>query len=139
MGVTRFTELVAWQLGSRLKNEIYRLTMRDGVSRDLHFCDQIRQSSASVPSNLAEGFARYTHRDCARFVGIARASLVETQDHLIDAVDRGHIDRTEFDRLWQLSEEAMAAVTGLLMYLKGGEDRPRPSGCARRPDSERQS
>src|SRR5512140_3088167 len=99
MGAKTFTELIAWQAANRFKIEVYRLTARTGVEKDFDFCNQIRRSSSSVSSNLAEGFARYGHRDFARFVAIARASLIETQNHLIDATDRGHIQEGEFKAL----------------------------------------
>ena len=51
----------------------------------------------------------------------ARASLIECQNHLDDAVDRGHIteaDRNEHD---DLALEALKEVGGLLDYLQSPE------------------
>ncbi len=125
MGAAHFTELVAWQLANRLKLAVYDLTARPAVARDFKYCDQIRDSASSVPSNVAEGFARYSHRDFARFVVIAKGSLMETQNHLIDGVARRHMNDGEFRTLWQLSEQTLGAVTGLLTYLQR-TDRPLP-------------
>lgn len=123
MGAKHFTELMTWQLANRLKTEIYEITSRDRVIGDRGFCNQIRDSASSVCSNLGEGFARYSHRDFARFVVIARGSMMETQNHLLDAVDRGHIEEDEFKRLWEVSRSAVAAVTGLLKYLQKTDKR----------------
>ena len=57
----------------------------------------------------------------ARFVVMARASLMESQNHLIDAVDRGYITedvRREHDAL---AEAALQEVTGLMEYLQSPE------------------
>ena len=118
MGAAHFTELVAWQLSSAFKVEVYTLTADPRVARDIHFCAQIRDSAASVPSNIAEGFARFSHREFARYLVIARGSLMETQNHLRDAADRGYLDKRGLDRLWALSVDALAATTALLRYLQ---------------------
>jgi hypothetical protein len=38
----------------------------------------------SAPRNIAEGFGRYDPREFARYLRIARASLMETRNHLND-------------------------------------------------------
>ena len=54
----RFEDLVAWQLANRLKEEVFALTGSGHVTRDVKFCDQIRESARSAPRNIAEGFGR---------------------------------------------------------------------------------
>ncbi len=118
MGARHFKELVAWQLSNQLKLEIYRMTDRPGVKRDWQFCRRIRKSSSGVPSNIAEGFGRHSHREFARFVEISRGSLLETGNHLGDACDRRHIDDKELAPLLVLWGKALKAVSGLLRYLQ---------------------
>ncbi len=93
------------------------------AARDLKFCDQTKSSSASICDNLAEGFGRYTHREFAQFVSIARGSCTETQNHLLDARDRQYVQGIAFEKAWQLSVETLAAVTALYTYLTS---HPRP-------------
>jgi len=45
------------------------------------------------------------------------------QDTLIDARDRGHVNETEFEELWTLSEDAINSTTGLMKYLFESKDR----------------
>jgi four helix bundle protein len=66
--VHRFEDLIAWQLSVELRDEIIRLT-DDGqwaCQRDRDFTSQIRKSSRSSPSNLAEGFG--AHKAMARLI-----------------------------------------------------------------------
>ena len=55
----------------------------------------------------------------AHFTRIARASLKETQNHVLDARDQSIIGEEEFTHLWQLSDDALASTTALLKYLIG--------------------
>ncbi|MCC7177215.1 MAG: four helix bundle protein [Acidobacteria bacterium] len=120
MGAKHFTDLVAWQLSHKLKVEVDAILARPAAQRDGRFCAQASDAARSAPRNLAEGFGHFSHREFARFVRIARASLQETQNHLIDARDKGVVTNEEFDRLWKLSDEALAVVTGLFKYLTAG-------------------
>jgi four helix bundle protein len=118
MAVRRFEELVCWQLAHQLKCEVLAITATPPASRDFEYCDQIRASSASATSNIAEGFGRFRPREFARFLEIARSSLMETQDHLIDGRDRKYLDSVLYSRLRNLSEKALRATTNLMLYQK---------------------
>jgi four helix bundle protein len=107
----RFQDLVAWQLANQLKKEVYELVETSTAREDRRFFDQIRDSAASAPSNLAEGFACYRHPDFARYVRMAKASLTETQNHLRDGVDRRHWGAEESHQLEILADRAIGACT----------------------------
>jgi four helix bundle protein len=118
----RYQELIAWQLAEQSRREIVRFTSRSTVARDRKFCEQIQASASSVSANIAEGFARFSHRDFARFLQIARSSAAETQVHLGNARDRQYLSDSECQRLWILSERALAAITSLHTYLRTHPD-----------------
>jgi len=114
MAARHFQELLAWQLSYELKCEVMAFTATGPASKDFKYRDQIRASSASGPSNIAEGFGRFRPRDFARFLEIARASLVETENHLIDGRDRGYLDAALYSRLLNLCRAATKTTTALL-------------------------
>jgi four helix bundle protein len=87
---------VAWQLSYQLKCEVFAFTETGAAWKDFKFRDQIRDASASAPRNIAEGFGRFRPRDFALFLEFARASLMETQNHLIDARDREFLDEATY-------------------------------------------
>lgn len=127
MGARRFEDLECWQLAHALKLEVYEILERDRVKRDFKFCDQIRDSAASATSNIAEGFGRFRPTEFARFLEIAKGSLSETQDRLIDARARQYVSKEEFPALYQLSDQAIGATTRLINYLRGrGKGGPLP-------------
>jgi four helix bundle protein len=121
-GARDFHELVCWQL-SKLKYEIFEWSETGPASRDYRFRDQIRSSSASAPANIAEGFGIYHPRQFARFLRYAKASLKETQNHLIDARDRRYMDRERAARLINLAAAAHRLTTNLMLQKERQADR----------------
>ena len=114
-----YKDLVCWQLANEVKKKVYAITARKHIARDFEFCQQIRESARSAPSNIAEGFGRYRPADFARFSEYARGSLAETQNHLNDALDLGYIDADECSSVCRLAMRAEKATVKLILYLKG--------------------
>lgn len=69
-----FTEMPVWQKGHELAVQIFHLTVNLPRSEDYGLTSQIRRSSNSVPTNIAEGFGRKTKNDKSNFHVIARGS-----------------------------------------------------------------
>ena len=133
-GARRFEDLLAWQLASELSADVFKLTDRPRVARDRKFCEQIEAAAASPSANIAEGFGRFSPREFARFLRIARGSLFETRNHVLKARANGYITDEESVGLLRLQSRATGAVTSLLRYLdsyKGkaptGWDLPAPN------------
>ena len=62
-------------------------------------CDQLRRSVLSVPSNIAEGCGRISHKEKNHFVEIAYGSLMESFCQLQIAYDLGYLTQEEVDSL----------------------------------------
>jgi four helix bundle protein len=122
-GARHFTELDCWKLADELKLALYRFSNRSDVKHDLRYREQLRDAAASGPRNISEGFGRHTDDDFARFLDIARGSLMECQNHLKDGVDRGYLGVDECVALTTLAKRAGGAVAGLQRHLR----RRRPS------------
>jgi len=118
MGVTSFEDLRAWQTARAFKRAVYRLCDAERLAKDFKLRDQLRESAASAVSHVAEGFGRFNPADFARFLGMAKASLIEAQNHLHDAVDRGLIgDECRIEH-HKLAQAALRDVLSLLEYLQ---------------------
>jgi four helix bundle protein len=101
-----------------LKRRVYALISQAAVMEDGRFCDQIRESARGAPRTIAEGFGRYRPREFARYLEFARASLIETQNHVDDARDCEYITAAEHAELLNLADRAIGATTRLHQYLK---------------------
>ena len=121
---------MAWQLANELKKTVYRLVDDSKARDDRDFAGQIRDAASSGPRNLAEGFGAYKHPEAARYTRIARASLMETHNHVGDGADRGFWSREIAAEHQQLADRALGATTKLLEYLSTTDA---PSSWRKRP------
>jgi four helix bundle protein len=120
-GVRRFTDLRAWQTCDAYKKAIYRLIKASPALQRWSRRGQLEDSVAGPPAHISEGYGRFSPPDFARYCVMARSSLMESQNHLIDAVDKELITeeiRRAHDRL---AETALEEVTGLMEYLQSPE------------------
>jgi four helix bundle protein len=123
-GFRDFREIAAWRLSREVKLLAYALLERSQVARDFEFRDQLRDASRSAPRNIAEGFARYKHKEFAQFVRVAKGSMGEVLDAFIDAVDNGYITPAEFAQYEHACKKALGAINGLIRYLESTPDPP---------------
>ncbi len=117
----RFTELRAWQTCNAYKLAVYRVCDDGPLSRDWEKRRQLEESVSGPPAHIAEGFGRFNPPEFARFTVIARSSLMESQNHLRDAVDKKYITEATRLEMDALAEEALREVTGLMEYLQSAE------------------
>ena len=124
-GVKSFEELNAWKLASALSDEVYRMTESGRVTEDFKFWSQIRDSAASAPRNIAEGWGRYYPNENAPYVRIAKGSLNETKNHLLHGKRVRYFTQEDFNKAFRLVKRALGATTRYLLYLEScGKDVP---------------
>lgn len=123
-GFRDFREIAAWQRSREVRLLVYALVKRPDVARDFKFRDQLLDAARSAPRNIAEGFARYKHKEFAQFVRIAKGSMGEVLDAFIDAVDNGYSSPAEFAQHEHACKKALAAINGLIRYLESTPDPP---------------
>jgi four helix bundle protein len=118
MAVRRYEDLLAWKLTNELKREVYALIATPPSSTDIKFCNQLRESAASSPRNIAEGFGRFRPAVFAQFLEIAIGSLMETKYSLQDGIDRGYFTEARVAPAKALVERSIQVSVKLLLYLK---------------------
>jgi four helix bundle protein len=80
--VQSFRDLLVWQRSMQLTVAIYRLTESFPKEEVYGLRSQIRRSSVSIPSNIAEGQGRLNTGEFRQFLGVARGSNCELQTQL---------------------------------------------------------
>ena len=111
--IEKFEDLIAWQKARELAKNIYKVTKLGELSRDFGLKDQIRRSSVSIMSNIAEGFERGGRSEFHQFLVIAKGSCAELRSQLYVALDADYIDAQTFQGLCTLAEETKRIIGGL--------------------------
>ncbi len=119
--IRRFEDLIAWQRARALVGDIYRISAQRPFVRDFALRDQVRKSAISIPSNISEGFERFTLAEFQRFLSIAKGSCGELRTQLYIASDIGYIDPADLHPL-MLNAESVGQLIG---RLRGSVDKSR--------------
>ena len=77
--IRRYTQLIVWQKAMTLVGVVYRISSALPAQERYGILQQLRRAAVSVPANIAEGQGRMSNGDYARFLAIARGSLLETE------------------------------------------------------------
>jgi four helix bundle protein len=80
--VQSFRDLLVWQKSMELTVAVYRITQSFPREEGFGLTSQLRRSSISIPSNIAEGQGRLNTREFRQFLGVARGSNCELQTQL---------------------------------------------------------
>ena len=111
-----FEELHVWQLAKDLAVRIYKLTQTSSFSKDFGLRDQMRRSSVSIPSNIAEGDNLDTDKQSVRHFFIARGSTAELRTQLIISLEIGYLSTQEFELFDQDCDKISAMLTTLIKH-----------------------
>ena len=125
MAYQNFEDLEVWKKSRELKKEIARLAKTFPADEKFRLTDQLIRSSRSVNAQIAEGHGRKTWPDKLRFCVIARGSLSETLNHLIDAYDAELISEDILQNFRIKINEVERLLNGYISYLdRMSKERP---------------
>lgn len=82
-----FRQIKVWSKAHLLTLEIYKVTATFPQEERYGLTSQLRRSSASVASNIAEGFGRGGNTELARFLQIGMGSATEVEYQILLARD----------------------------------------------------
>jgi four helix bundle protein len=97
--VESFEDLYIWQEAIEFCKAIYLVTDKNGLRGDFGLKDQMRRSSVSIPSNIAEGFERRSRKEYLNFLNISKGSAGEIRTQLFIAFQVGYLEEMEHEIL----------------------------------------
>jgi len=100
-----------------MTQQVYHLTRTHSFARDFGLKDQIQRAAVSAMNNIAEGFDCDSRAEFARFLGIARRSVVEVQSLLYVALDVGSITDEMFKAHYAQAAKTKALIGGFKQSL----------------------
>jgi four helix bundle protein len=118
MKYSRFEDLPIWQEARKLTKDVYTVTRDGDFSKDFRLKNQIRDSSVSIMSNIAEGFENQTTKQFIRYLYIAKGSSGEFRSQLYAALDAGYLKKEIMLDLKKRAENISKQASNLIKYLE---------------------
>ncbi|MES2543510.1 MAG: four helix bundle protein [Bacteroidota bacterium] len=112
-----YRDLIVWQKSMNLVTLIYKQTNKFPDDEKFGLTSQIKRSSVSIPSNIAEGYGRNYRKDYSRFLQISRGSLYECQTQLEIAVNLKFITIDDIKEINELSLEVEKMLNSLIKKI----------------------
>jgi four helix bundle protein len=109
-------DLEVWKKSMDLVEDVYKLMKQLPENEKYGLISQIKRSSISIPSNIAEGAARGSTKEFIRFLDIASGSLSELETQLL-LLERLGFCRTE-ENLREEIETIGKMLYGLRVSLR---------------------
>ncbi len=81
--IKNFRDLEIWKRSMKLVEEIYNLTRAFPKDEIYGLTGQLRRAAVSIPSNIAEGFARFHNKEYRQFLYMSLGSCAELTTQLI--------------------------------------------------------
>lgn len=94
-----FKTLKVWQKAHQVVLSIYKITANFPKDEKYGLSSQMKRSSTSIPTNIAEGCGRNTDAELARFCDIAMGSASELEYQLLLARDLGFLEQERYSVL----------------------------------------
>ena len=95
-----------------------RLSLAIPKEETYNLTSQIKRSSSSIPTNIAEGCGRFTQNDFANFLQIALGSSHELEYQLLLAKDLEFIQNEKYLELEKLVGEIKAMLISLIKRVR---------------------
>lgn len=112
-----FRDLFIWQKAMILVTHTYKATQKFPKEELFGLTSQVRRSSISMPSNIAEGYGRQSKKEFSRFVNIAIGSLFEFQTQIEIAKNINYLNENEFKKLYEETRELEAMIVSFSKKL----------------------
>ncbi len=108
-----FENMLAWGKAKELTLIFYRLTNKFPRTEQFGLISQMTRAAVSVISNLAEGSARRSDKDKARFYEIAYGSTIEVLSQSIVSSELGFILQADYEEIRSKVDEVCFLISQL--------------------------
>ena len=115
--IKSFKDLRIWQKGIDIVTDIYTITKKFPKEELFSLTSQLRRSSISIPSNIAEGFKRFHNKEYKQFLFITLGSCAELETQVIIAKKLKYIDENEEAKLVEKVDHICRMTSSLIKKL----------------------
>lgn len=111
-------DLIVYQKSIEFVTKIYETTNNFPKDELFGLTSQLRRAAISIPSNMAEGFARRHNKELTQFLYVSLGSAVEIETQLLIAKNINYINEEIYIMLTNLLSEISKMLIGLIHKLE---------------------
>lgn len=112
-----YKDLIVWQKSVELVLEVYKLTKKFPKEEIYGLTSQMRRSSVSIPSNIAEGRLRGYQKEFRQFLLNAYGSGAELETQIEISKKLLYADEPDYLRADSLLTETMKMLNSIISKL----------------------
>ena len=102
-----YRDLDIWKNGIGIVRDTYNVTKKFPKDETFGLVIQMRRSAVSIPSNIAEGFARQYNKEYKQFLYVALGSCSELETQIMVGAEQSYYSKEIKDKLLeQLDHES---------------------------------
>ncbi|WP_425392786.1 four helix bundle protein [Ekhidna sp.] len=109
-----FRKLDVWEKSMQLATNVYALTSTYPDTEKYGLISQMRRSSVSIPSNIAEGAGRNHNKEFAQFLSISMGSAFELETQVLLSIRLNLIKKENVKHIL----EELESICKMLNVLK---------------------
>lgn len=113
-----FMKNEVWSKAMDLNCSVYKICDAIKGTNTFAIIDQLRRSSLSVPTNIAEGLSKESFKEQLRFLGIVYASLMEVLSLLLTLKRWNIFIVKNDDQVYAELNETARLINGYRKHLK---------------------
>lgn len=121
MRIERFEDMEIWQNSVKLATDIFKITKNKSMQYDFGVVGQIRRSSFSISSNIAEGFEYNNNAQFIRFLRYAKGSVGELRSQIYILKEAELIGEGKYSDLYFKCIELSKQIAAFIKYLKNAK------------------
>ena len=112
-----FRKLNVWGKSHKLTLEIYKVTRNFPKEELFGLTSQIRRSTSSIPTNIAEGCVKKTQKDFSRYLYIALGSASETEYLILLSYELNYIKEIEYQKVLFDVQEIKKMIISFILKI----------------------
>ena len=113
-----FRQYPVWQMAVDYATKVYKTTAEMPWFEKKGLCDQLQRAAVSISSNIAEGCAKPSDVEFAKFLDTALGSSYEVETQLTIAHNVGYINDDIFGELMNDVQSIERQLTGFIRSIR---------------------
>lgn len=116
--INKYTDLIIWQKSHELTLNVHELVENFPQEERYTLVSQIKRACLAIPTNIVEGFSRWSSKESLRCYGNSDSSLSQLGYLLYLSKDLGYIKEKELTKINEKIDECTKLIRGWIKSIR---------------------